>query len=273
MKAIVTLRKTITALTILLLPAAALQAQNPTRDAIVQAMQGLYSSYDNVTYLSFDVKFSYGSDTLLGKFDNEQMDASYTLAGKKARYRLGDIDFLQNDSFFIAVYNRDKIILVDEPRAVNVGSQLPMRYQIDSLLEAYSDHYALNIDTSVTESCAITLTGIDSLAQLSLFSLTYDNANKLIKQISYEFNEPAELDTAVLAALRMAANDSSLVPVQKKRFTIQFLNYRLDNYDEAGYNENNYIWFENNVCKPAAKYEDYKIYYSKPQRQFLEEAP
>lgn len=249
------------------------QAQSGTRDAIVQTMQGLYKSYDSIIYLSFDVKFTYGSDTLLGKFDNEEMNGTYTLAGKKARYRLGDIDFLQNDSFFLAVYNRDKLILVDDPKSTNIGNQLPMRVQIDSLLEAYSQQYSLNIDTTLAETSTITLIKTDSLAQLNLFSLQFDNIAKLITKISYEFNEPAELDSSVLASLRAAAANDTLVPVQKKRFTIQFLNYRLDNYDEAAYDEGNYIWFENNVCKPVAKYEDYKIYYNKPGKNFVETIP
>lgn len=248
-------------------------AQTAVRNAIVQTMQGLYKSYDSVAYLSFDVRFNYGSDTLLGKFDNEEMNGSYTLAGKKAKYRLGDIDFLQNDSFFLAIYNRDKLILVDEPKSANIGSQLPMRQQFDSLLQAYSQQYFMSIDTTIADSSIITLTKTDTLAQLNLFSLQFDNAAKLITKISYEFNEPADLDSSVLASLRAAASNDTLVPVQKKRFTIRFLNYRLDNYDEAAYDEGNYIWFENNVCKPVARYDDYKIYYTKPKRNFVETIP
>ncbi|RYY71840.1 MAG: hypothetical protein EOO13_01695 [Chitinophagaceae bacterium] len=243
------------------------------RNAILQTMQGIYKSYDSVKYLSFDVRFNYGSDTLLGKFDNEEMHGQYTLAGRKAKYRLGDIDFLQNDSFFLAIYNKDKLMLVDEPKTSNMGSQLPMRSQIDSLLEAYSQQYFMSIDTTQAENSSITLIKTDTLAQLNLFSLQFDNITKLITKIRYEFNEPAELDSTVLASLRAAAANDTLVPVQKKKFSIHFSNYRLDNYDEAVYDEGNYIWFENNVCKPVAKYEDYKIYYTKPQKIFVETVP
>jgi hypothetical protein len=237
---------------------------------IVQTLQAIYKNYDSVKYLSFDVKFDYGSDTLLGKFDAEQMDGTYTMAGKKAKYRLGDIDFMQNDSFFIAVYNKDKLILVDEPKALNMGSQLPMRQQLDSLLLAYANHYTISSYNQATDTGVIQLLRSDSLAQFNKFAITYDNRNKMLYSITYEYVEPAQLDSAVLVSL-MASSGNTTPPTQKKRFTIRFLNYRFENYDEAVYDENNYIWFENGMCKPAAKYQDYKIYYSKPATQFYEQ--
>lgn len=238
--------------------------------AITQTLQSIYKNYDSVKYLSFDVKFDYGSDTLLGKFDAEQMDGTYTLAGNKAKYRLGDIDFIQNDSFFIAVYNKDKLIMVDEPKAINMGSQLPMRQQIDSLLTAYSSHYNITSYNLTADTGVIQLVGIDSLAQFTLFSLQYDNNTYMLYKVLYNYREPAALDTDVLASYQSSTGTTD-IPMQKKRFTIRFLNYRYANFEDAAYDENNYFWFENGVCKPAAKYEDFKIYYVKPSRQFYEQ--
>ncbi len=238
--------------------------------AITQTLQSIYRNYDSVKYLSFDVKFDYGSDTLLGKFDAEQMDGSYTLAGNKAKYRLGDIDFIQNDSFFIAVYNKDKLIMVDEPKAINMGSQLPMRQQIDSLLTAYASHYSITTYNLSGDTGVIQLAGIDSLAQFTLFSLQYDNNTYMLYKVSYNYREPATLDSDVLASYQSSTGTTD-IPLQKKRFTIRFLNYRYENFEDAAYDENNYIWFENGVCRPVTKYESYKIYYVKPSRQFYEQ--
>jgi len=243
-------------------------AQAPS--GVVQTLQSIYHNYDSVKYLSFDVKFNYGSDTLLGKFDAEQMDGTYTLAGNKAKYRLGDIDFMQNDSFFIAVYNKDKLIMVDEPKAINMGSQLPMRSQIDSLLSVYASHYSISSYNQSADTGVIQLLGTDSLAQFDRFALQYDNRNFMLYQVSYEYREPAELDSAVLSSYQ-ASTGTTVIPVQKKRFAIRFLNYRYENYDESAYDENNYIWFENGMCKPAARYEAYKIYYVKPALHYYEQ--
>lgn len=237
-------------------------AQN-AQSSIAETLQSIYRNYDSVKYLSFDVKFNYGSDTLLGKFDAEQMDGSFTMAGKKAKYRLGDIDFMQNDSFFLAVYNKDKLIMVDEPKTSNIGNQLPMRNQIDSLLQSYSSHYSISNFISSSDTGIIQLLRADSVAQFNKFSITYDNRSKLLYAVSYEFAEPAVFDSVVIESLKTASG-STQTPMQKKRFTIQYLNYHFDNYDEKVYDENNYIWFENGVCKPVARYDEYKIYYNKP---------
>lgn len=247
----------------------ALKAQS-VPSGVIQTLQSIYHNYDSVKYLTFDVKFNYGSDTLLGKFDAEQMDGTYTLAGNKAKYRLGDIDFMQNDSFFIAVYNKDRLIMVDEPKAINTGSRLPMREQIDSLLSVYADHYNIATYNLSADTGVIQLTGIDSLAQFDRFSLQYDNRNYMLYQVSYDYKEPAELNSAVLESYKISTGTTD-VPLQKKRFTIRFLNYRYDNYDEAVYDENNYIWFENGMCKPSARYNSYKIYYVKPAVHYYEQ--
>jgi hypothetical protein len=160
--------------------------------------------------------------------------------------------------------------MVDEPKAINMGSQLPMRQQIDSLLLAYDNHYNISSYNLSADTGVIQLLGADSLAQFERFALLYDNRNYILYQVSYEYKEPAELDSAVLASYR-ASTGTTDIPVQKKRFTIRFLNYRYENYEETVYDENNYIWFENGMCKPAARYEDYKIYYVKPAVHYYEQ--
>lgn len=247
----------------------ATEAQGTVPPAVVQTLQSVYRNYDSIKYLSFDVKFNYGSDTLLGKFDNEEMDGSYSLAGNKALYRLGDIDFMQNDSFFIAVYNKDKLIMVDEPKVINMGSQLPMRQQIDSLLSVYAVHYNISM-YSLGDTGVIQLTGIDSLAQFSRFTMHYDNRNYMLYQLSYGYKEPADLSAEVLQSYQSSTGTTD-IPEQQKRFTIRFMNYRYENYEEGAFQESRYIWFEKGVCKPASGYSDFKIYYIKPAVHFYEQ--
>ena len=247
-----------------------LSAQNTSATAaITQTMQSIYQNYDSIKYLSFDVKFNYGSDTLLGKYDEEQMDGTYTMAGKRAKYRLGDIDFMQNDSFFIAVYNKDKLIIVDEPKTINIGSQLPLRQQMDSMMLSYANQYTFSNYTRSADTGVIQLIRADSSARFDQFSILYDNRTKMLYKLSYEYSEPASLDSVALDRM-MEGSGSTAPPMQKKRLTISFLNYRFDNYDDSVYNENNYIWFENDVCKPVTRYNDFKIYYSKPATNYVQ---
>ena len=249
---------------------AGVQQSHGQNTQVAQTLQSIYRNYDSVRYLSFDVQFDYTSDTLLGKFDAEQMKGTYTLAGKKAKYSLGDIDFMQNDSFFIAVYNRDKLLIVDEPRAANTGNQLPMRQQIDSLLLNYSQQYTINNYLLNADTGVIQFVRADSTAQFDLFNIFYEESSKLMTRVTYDYKEHAGLDSAVLATL-MSDPAWTGDPLVTKRFSIRFQNYRFDNYDESVYDIGNYIWFDNGLCRPVEKYADYRIYYNRPQKVFHEE--
>ena len=227
----------------------------PANPAIIATLDRMYKNYDSVPFMSFDVLFVYNSDTLAGNFVNEQLAGTYTMAGKRMKYTLGNIDFMQNDSFFIAVYNSDKMILVDEPKIHNSGSQLPMRQQMDSLLKGYANQYTISSSSS-GDTGKITMLRLDSTAQFDRFSISYDTATKMLYQLNYEYPEREEYDPQT--------TNVTAVPLRKKRLAISFSNYRYDNYADELYSEFNYIFFENGVCKPAKKYEGFKVYNSKP---------
>ncbi len=62
-----------------------------------EIMNRIYQKYDSLTYLTFDVKYVYSTDTVGGKFKTDVIKGTYTMAGKKALYNIGDIQFMQND--------------------------------------------------------------------------------------------------------------------------------------------------------------------------------
>ncbi len=224
------------------------------QSSVQEIMSGIYKKYDSLSYITFNVKYTYSTDTVMGNFTHEVMNGSYTMAGKKAKYTIGDIDFLQNDSFLIAVYNNNKFIMVSDPNTINTGSELPMRSVMDSMIQAYSRHYTIN---SADIPGRITFDKADDTAQFKKFVISYDPATNYLRSIQYDYEEnvtteaPEDTTIAQRSALR------------QKRLTIDFSDYRLDNFSPALYSESNYIWFEDGECKPVDKYRDYKIYYSK----------
>lgn len=220
-----------------------------------QIMQQIYNRYDSVKYISFDVKYTYGTDTVNGDFRNDAMNGSYTMAGKKAFYTIGDIEFMQNDSFFISVYNKDKFIIVSDPKSNSSVSELPMKPMIDSIIQAYSQHYSIQTYAdSVTGT--ITFERADSLAQFDKFVISYDVASNFLNSIRYDFEES-----------QTSESDDSVSQLQtithKKYLAVEFSNYRIDNFSENIYSPYNYIFFENGVCKPVSKYKNFKVYYSR----------
>jgi hypothetical protein len=228
------------------------KAQSSAQEVMTQ----IYKKYDSLSYITFDVKYIYGTDTLYGDFKHEELGGSYTMAGKKAKYNIGDIEFMQNDSFLISVYNKDKFIIVSDPRYNNTGNELPMRPMMDSMIQAYGQHYNIVTDTTVGN---ISFEKVDSFAQYKKFFISYETSTKFLKTIQYVFEENQ----------LMNPDDTTGSPpkysMRQKSLKIEFSNYRLDNFSADLYNENKYVWFEDGECKPINKYKGFKVYYSKSQ--------
>jgi hypothetical protein len=227
-------------------------------------MAGIYTAYDSASYLTFDVKYMYTSDTLNGNFINESLQGSYTMAGKKALYRLGNIQYMQNDSFLIAVYNDEKFILVADPQTKNVGSNLPLRSLMDSILHSYSAHYIISTQKINRTISALNFVRKDSLAQFDKFSITYfTKGPALLASISYDFKEATYSDKPDSAATQLGNPAPIPIVYRHRTLAVDFSNYRSDNSSKDLYDENNYIRLENGKWVPADKYKDFRIYYSR----------
>jgi len=215
-------------------------------------MENVYKRYDSTMFLSFDVKYTYDSDTLLGDFTHEVMQGTFTMAGKKTKYKLGDVEFMQNDSLFIAVYNNEKYIVISDPRTVNTGSQLPMRNMMDSLVLTYAPHYTITIDTPETHTGRVRFEKADTLATFLDFNISYDLDQYVVRSVIYSFHEVQQEDSVIFSPA-----------ARRKTMKIEFSNYRGDNHTEDAYDTNAYVFFEDGLFKPVARYRDYKVFNSR----------
>lgn len=211
-------------------------------------LDSIYQTYDSVPFLSFDVRYQLKSDTLDADSTKvEELTGSYTMSSRRAVFHLGDLECMQNDSFFIAVYHKDKMIIVGEPKRQNAGSFLPMRDALDSLLGVYSTHFTITVDKHQDTTSYIRFVASDTLAVFNKFVIQYNDANKLISKLEYVFYQPTDTTTQV------------------RMFTIEFSNYRFDNLSPSIYDQNNYIWEEEGIFKAVPKYIDYKVFNTVPR--------
>ena len=236
-----------------------------TLDSARNAALGFFRTYDSIPYLTFDVKYTFFTDTAYSDFSYEIMNGTYTMSGKKAKYSLGDVDYLQNDSFLIAVYNKDELMVVSNPPVQNAGSYLPMREELDSLLQAYSASYDISVKSIVVNPATDTIGYIrlvkkagDTLAQYNYYIIEFDMPQNTIRKVEFEYTEPGlgltpadEPD----AGQRLLKNTA-----RRKTLRIEFLNYRFDNFSDSLYSENNLIWEEDGEFKPVEQYKKYKVY-------------
>ncbi len=224
-----------------------------------QVMTSIYTAYDSISNLSFDVAYTYTDDSLNGHSAHESMKGAYTMSGKKVLYNLGNIQFMQNDSFFIAVYNDEKFILVTNPRVANVGSNLPMRSMMDSMLHSYAADYTISVKRINDSTNAISFVRADSLAKFDKLTVSYSSKKRaFLRSISYNFKQASMDDNPT------GPDNGNEQPVyHTKNLTINFSNYRVDNFSKNLYDEGDYIKFDNGNWVPADKYENFKIYYTR----------
>jgi hypothetical protein len=175
------------------------------------------------------------------------------MSGRKAKFTLGDVEYMQNDSLFIATYHKDKIIIVSNARQAVAGGYMPLRGAIDSLLNSYATHYSITVQDNPGDTAGfVKFTRADSLAEFSNFNIWFDKEHNAISALEYVFYENRVTDNNNLAAVDMGLRRNSL--------RIDFLHYRFDNFSESVYDTNNYVWTEDGVLKPSAKLDGYKVY-------------
>jgi len=227
-----------------------------------KVMADIYTAYNNVTDLTFDVKYIYTSDTLNGKFLNESLNGSYRMVGNKALYELGAIQYMQNDSFLIAVYNDEKFILISNPRTQNnIGSNLPLRSLLDSVLHSYGEHYTISTTKVSDTTSALNFIRKDSLAQFDKFSVTYYTKGRaLLSSIAYDFKEATYTEAPDSVATQLGNRAPLPIIYRRKTLALNFFNYRYNKVPEKLFNESNYIRLENGKWVTADKYKDFQIY-------------
>lgn len=226
-----------------------------TQVSLPDTLAKIFERYDSLNYISFDVNYSYNSDTLFGKFVDEKLDGNMTLAGKKYRYTMGDIEFMQNENSFIAVYNYNKTIYITNPKTNNSAYLLPLRELMDSIVNAYSSSY--NISFSFADTAGtITFDGIDSTAQFKKFIIKYNPTTKFLNSVRYEFEEPEIINP----------EDSIKPPelvLRKKSLTIKFFNYKIANFSDELYSDDYFVWPERGIYQPSDRFKGYRIFNQK----------
>jgi hypothetical protein len=230
-------------------------SQSFSQSLPVETIAKIYERLDTLNYLTFDVNYVYKTDTISGDYENSSLSGSFTLAGNRAFYSIGDIQFMQNDSFLIAVYPQDKIIIVSDPQT---SSSFIFQSAIDSLMSSLALHYTVTTYTDSTDSTqgVISFFKADSLARYDRFLIKYDTLENYLTSIQYDFKENS------LVEPEDTLQNEQIVTHQKK-FIMWFSNYRISNFSDKIYDESNYIWFENGKCRPADKYKDYRVLYSR----------
>lgn len=255
---------------------AGLQAQTLTTDSTRKLLFRLNKVYDTTQNIAFDVRFLYDkvNDAQLGLVNHSEVNGSYIFNGKKAFYKLGDVEYLRNDSFAIAAYITDKIIVVSKPESKSASGYIPFNEMLDSIttsmVYAYTATAYAKTDTVNTVQF---VKNHDSIPGYDTLRLSYNPVSYILIGMETCFREMPDvieneddLPPAANPASPSAGNSEPPPATVPVKLRIRFTDHRFHSTEPYTFSEARFIIEKNpNEWEPSDLYKGFTIYYTKPQ--------
>lgn len=223
--------------------------------AVRNLLNNIRDVYDTLNNFSVDVRYTSKIEEATAGDGVQTMEGHYTLQGNFARYTLGQVECIQNDSFFVGVYNNDRLMVVSKPQSNANTRFFPMQGAVDSLLKIPADKYDVTIMEDVSgKTGKIRFLAKEPSEKVTLFELEYYNSSRLLKSVQYQFKDyvPAP------------ANDTTGVGyiLKHKSLLMEFYNLSFEKSPESAFNHRQYFSFEGTEIKAADKFYGFKTYYT-----------
>lgn len=225
-----------------------LVAQPPNLDSIKLELYKINKLFDSSRYLGFDVHIRYSSDTAYGKYDFEEMTGKYILNQKNIWYKMGDIEYVQNDSFAYDIYHDEKTLVMTRDSISSKSSLFPLKEFVDSMLTWYAASYTISLRDE-DDSRVIEFTTEDTLAPYRRFAIYYEPTTYYPDKFEMYFIEGNQIPSSV----------DYLEPT-RKTITMSFSNYYNPSSMEI-FEDTNYVFFDRGrrQYRPSEKYRMYKF--------------
>ena len=229
----------------------AVYAQPSNLDSIKQELYKINKVFDSSRYLGFDVNIIYTSDTVYGKFDYEEMSGSYILSDRNVYYKMGSIEYVQNDSFTYNIYNDEQLLMMTRDSISAKSSLFPLKEFVDSIITWYAASYSINLRTE-DDSKVIEFITTDTTAPYQKFAIYYALESYYPDKFEMFFTE-SYIDPD-------SVSSTDVLWPTKKRITMTFSNYNqpgtLEIFDDA-----NYVLFDRmrKKYRPSEKFKAYKF--------------
>lgn len=236
-----------------------IQAQeNEMLTIIRNKMKNIYDRYNNLPNLTFDVTYDYGIDSPGVRIPIQTIKGTYTMNVNKAKYAMGDIEYLQNNDYFIALHHKQKAIIVSSVKTSSASQNLPMKDMLDSLMIKYGDHYTYSSQNEDSTHTEIKFIRADSTTQYDSIIINYNPITQYLNWVQYNYTL-IELATPPSQS-GIDITESSAYVTRHKYLIVNFSNYRHETLDNSIYETNTYIWNDGGTLKPSDKYNYYKVF-------------
>ena len=224
-------------------------------DSIKTELYKVNRVFDSSSYLGFNVNIQYTSDTLYGRFEHEEMSGKYVLNNRNLYYKMGNIEFAQNDSFAYSIYHDERMMMMTKDIMASNSLLFPLKEFVDSVITLYDSLYTISMYT-VDESQVIAFTAISNNVPYKRFAIYFEP----------ESHYPDKFEMTMIGSLDnlydIPDSIAQLIRVRpvEKRITMTFSNYyhpkTLEMFDNTSY-----VFFDRQrkKYKPAEKFKAYRF--------------
>lgn len=234
----------------------AVSAQSGNEKAM-QAMRTLMHNYTKNQGISFDMRFTYATESRPMEV-LDSLNGSVKLDGVKSWYQIDSTESLSTGDILVTVFREDKLLFLARP---STGT-LPQGTGLSSMNEAW-------------------LHNLDSLVQLKLVLLEWKE-DKDQQQITIRYPEPADYKwmnyvidkkTGLLKTSVTVARGSSLDPERKVEgknadeysiITTQFLHYSRGKMQAGQFDASRYFIKKGDEYVGVNEFKDYKVFLGSP---------
>jgi len=231
------------------------QSPPPNLDSVKAELYKVNKVFDSSYYLGFDVNIVYSSDTLFGRFEHEEMKGKYILNRHNLYYKMGNIEYAQNDSFVYNIYHDERMLMMTKDALASNSMLFPLKEFVDSIITLYDSLYTISIDT-VDESKVIAFTANSGNVPYKRFAIYFEPESHYPDKFEMSMTDALynldDIPDSILQLIRLR-------PVEK-RITMTFSNYyhpkTLEMFDDASY-----VFFDRlrKRYKPAEKFRAYRF--------------
>jgi hypothetical protein len=263
--------RTIQILLLLLLLSLGVNAQVSVEYAS-QRLSQINKIFDTAYFLRFNVQYIYSTDTVYGRFEHSERSGEYVIKGNNFYYKLGDVEYMQNDSFAFNVFHGDKTMILSKRNFAGASSTMPMKQIYDSILQQYANYYTINSSINEIDDEETIEFSTDSIGvPYKRFSITFDRSNYYPIKAEFRYNEvEGDLDSEDTTANPEHQNIS-----WNKTMTILFSQFRLMETDSGIFREEIYVYYDPVKKRfiPSEAFKSFVLYVNGIEQDELEENP
>ncbi len=207
----------------------------------ITELQKIQNSISGNGYAGFTIKYQYAEEQKPGKILDTLL---FTYKMKNGQYhcKVAQIEFLQNDSVNLAVYHKEKTIILSNPSTSTAKGSISISEWDSSFLASNVDSIAVS-ESNNTKTIAFYFS---PESKYSSYNITYNSNNYNPKKISY-----VERATRVYEEGQTTPNGLII--------TMIFSNISRGAFDTSVFDEQIFIQNINNQWQPAGAYAAYEL--------------